>query len=154
MIRRIAVLAASAAAVPMLAGCGASSQAAAPRSASAAPKTATAMAATSGKLTVTTTEYAFAPMAVTAKAGKLTITLDNKGMIPHELVVLKTGAAADSLAVKSGRVSESKSVGEVSETAAGATKSSTLTLKPGSYVFVCNIPGHYADGMRGTLTVR
>jgi uncharacterized cupredoxin-like copper-binding protein len=93
-------------------------------------------------------------MAVAAKAGKLTITLDNKGKMPHELVVLKTSAAAGSLSVKSGRVSESRSVGEVSETAAGATKSTTLKLKAGSYVFVCNIPGHYADGMRGTLTVR
>ena len=34
------------------------------------------------------------PKAITAKAGKLAITLDNKGKIQHELVVLKTSAAA------------------------------------------------------------
>jgi uncharacterized cupredoxin-like copper-binding protein len=151
-LRRVAALVAAAAAVPLLAGCGSSSNASSPKTTSAAPKT--AVAASSGKLTVTTTEYAFSPMAVTAKAGKLKVTLDNKGKIPHELVVLKTGGAAGSLPVTSGRVSEATSVGEVSETKAGATKSSTLNLKPGSYVFVCNIPGHYADGMRGTLTVQ
>jgi uncharacterized cupredoxin-like copper-binding protein len=148
------VVVAAVAAAPLIAGCASSTNAESPKPASATPTTATATAATGAKLTVTTTEYAFSPMAVNAKAGRLTITLDNKGKIPHELVVLKTGAAPGLLAVKGGRVSESKSVGEVSETAAGATKSSTLNLKPGSYVFVCNIPGHYADGMRGTLTVR
>jgi uncharacterized cupredoxin-like copper-binding protein len=145
------VVVAAVAAVPLIAGCASSSNAESPKPASTTPTTATA---TGGKLAVATTEYAFAPTTVTAKAGKLTITLDNKGKIPHELVVLKTGAAAASLPVTSGRVSESKSVGEVSETKAGATKSTTLNLKAGSYVFVCNIPGHYADGMRGTLTVR
>ena len=93
-------------------------------------------------------------MAITAQAGKLKLTLDNKGKIPHEIVVLKSSAAANALKVTGGRVSEKTSVGEVSETAAGATRSATLDLKPGTYVYVCNIPGHYGDGMRGTLTVK
>jgi uncharacterized cupredoxin-like copper-binding protein len=51
-------------------------------------------------------------------------------------------------------VSEDASVGEISETDGGAFKSHTFNLKPGHYVFVCNIPGHYANGMRGELTVQ
>ncbi|MEA2191813.1 MAG: hypothetical protein QOI73_1934 [Solirubrobacteraceae bacterium] len=134
---RLAVLAVPAVIAIAISGCGSS--------ASGAPKQAS--------LTVTTTEFAFHPMTATAKAGKLELKLVNDGKTVHELVLLKTDRAAGSLPVKGGRVSEADSVGEVSETPAGATKSSTLMLKPGRYVFVCNIPGHYADGMRGTLTV-
>jgi uncharacterized cupredoxin-like copper-binding protein len=51
-------------------------------------------------------------------------------------------------------VSEKTSVGEVSETKAGASKTAAIELKPGQYVFVCNIPGHYKGGMFGRLTVQ
>jgi len=110
---------------------------------------------TGGKVTVTSTEYAFAPKVITAKAGKVEITLDNKGAIPHELVVLKTPADPGSLKVGADqRVSEKASVGEVPKIAAGKARSATLDLKPGTYVYVCNIPTHYGDGMRGVLTVK
>ena len=42
----------------------------------------------------------------------------------------------------------------MSETPGGQSKSESIDLKPGKYVFVCNIPGHYKDGMAGQLTVR
>jgi uncharacterized cupredoxin-like copper-binding protein len=29
-----------------------------------------------------------------------------------------------------------------------------VTLKPGSYEFYCQVPGHEAAGMKGTLTVK
>jgi plastocyanin len=104
---------------------------------------------------VTSTEYAFAPKAITAKAGKVEITLDNKGAIPHELVMLKTPADPGSLKVGADqRVSEKASVGEVPKISAGKARSATLDLKPGTYVYVCNIPTHYGDGMRGVLTVK
>jgi len=145
--------------VAVVAGCGSSSSDSSSASTSTPPAGAAAppaaAAAKSGKVTVTSTEYAFAPKAITAPAGKLEITLDNKGAIPHELVVLKTSAAPGSLKVGSDqRVSEKASVGEVPEITAGKTKRATLDLKPGTYVYVCNIPTHYGDGMRGVLTVK
>lgn len=155
--RRLVLLAVPAAIAVLVAGCGSSdksgSSADATTTTPASASTA-AVAATGGKITVDTTEYAFAPKTITAKAGKLKVTLVNKGKIPHELVVLKSAAAADALKVTGGRVSEKTSVGEVSETNAGVAKSAKLDLKPGTYVYVCNIPGHYADGMYGTLTVK
>lgn len=149
MTRRLAALSLPLVAAALIAGCGSGSDASTKPTASGAQTAARAPArsdnsitAESGTATVTTTEFAFAPMVITAPAGPLKLTLDNQGKIPHEIVVLKTNQAADSLKVRAGRVGESSSVGEVSETAAGASKSSTLKLKPGRYVFVCNIPGH------------
>ena len=41
----------------------------------------------------------------------------------------------------------------MSETPAGATRTATLTLKRGTYVIACNVPGHYRMGMHGMLKV-
>jgi uncharacterized cupredoxin-like copper-binding protein len=46
------------------------------------------------------------------------------------------------------------SSGEIPEQEPGKSASHTLMLKPGAYVYICNVPGHYAAGMRGTLTVK
>jgi uncharacterized cupredoxin-like copper-binding protein len=111
--------------------------------------------ASSGKDSVTATDLKFSATRIEAPAGKLALTLRNAGKVEHELVLLKTNADPASLKVSSGgRVSEAASVGEISETAAGASKSTTFDLKPGRYVYVCNIPGHYAGGMHGSLVVK
>jgi uncharacterized cupredoxin-like copper-binding protein len=114
-----------------------------------------ALDASSGKATVTATEFGFSTAAIDAPAGKLQVTLHNAGSVPHEFVLLKTSADAGSLKVAdNGRVSESASVGEVSEIKSGVSSSTTFDLKPGRYVYVCNIPGHYASGMHGVLVVK
>ncbi|MCW2925700.1 MAG: hypothetical protein JWM98_3104 [Thermoleophilia bacterium] len=111
-------------------------------------------AAADTTIKVTADEMSLTPATFTTKAGKVKFTLKNAGSIEHELVVLKTDAAPDSLKPDAkGKVPEGDSVGEVSETKAGATRSTVLDLKAGSYVLVCNISGHYGAGMRGTLKV-
>ena len=47
------------------------------------------------------------------------------------------------------RVDEDKAgdKGEVSELNPGQSGSLTVTLAPGKYVLVCNVPGHYGAGM-------
>ena len=127
----------------------------APATAKPRVTTPAALDASSGRATLTSTEFKFSASAVDAPAGKLKITLDNAGKIEHELVLLKTSATPGALKVAAdGRVSEAASVGEVSETKSGVAKSTTFDLKPGRYVYVCNIPGHYAQGMRGVLVVK
>jgi uncharacterized cupredoxin-like copper-binding protein len=106
------------------------------------------------KVSVTATEYAFTPRILRAKAGMVRIELKNRGKVRHELVIIRTSKSPGALKVTKGRVSEKSSVGEIGETQAGATTTTTFDLKKGTYVFVCNIKGHYADGMRGRLTVR
>ena len=47
-----------------------------------------------------------------------------------------------------------ESPGEIEDVGPGQTKSGTLKLTPGRYVMICNLPGHYKQGMYGTLTVK
>lgn len=138
-------------AVVALAGCGSSN---AKKSASSSSGSGTTSAsATGGGLIETASDFKFSQSNLTAKAGKVKITLKNAGQAPHEFILLKTNAAPDSLKQTNGRVSEKASVGEIGEQQPGASGSHTFDLKPGKYVFVCNVPGHYGDGMRGQLTV-
>lgn len=88
------------------------------------------------------------------KAGPTRITFKNVGTKVHEVVVLKTDTPADALKVGANHeVSEDASVGEDSETDPGKTKSTTINLKPGSYILVCNIERHYQKGMYAPFTV-
>jgi uncharacterized cupredoxin-like copper-binding protein len=108
-----------------------------------------------GKTTVAMSEFKFAPSALQASAGKLKVTARNDGSAPHEFVVIRTNKAPGALPTKSdGSASESGAVGEIPEQKPGKSASHTFTLKPGKYVFICNVPGHYKGGMYGTLTVK
>jgi uncharacterized cupredoxin-like copper-binding protein len=79
----------------------------------------------------------------------------------HEFVVLRTKTAAADIPVGSfegeqGRINEDTAgtnVGETGDLIAGSTKTLTIDLKPGHYVFFCNLPGHYESGMRLDVTV-
>jgi uncharacterized cupredoxin-like copper-binding protein len=88
-----------------------------------------------------------------ATAGKVTFDARNTGATPHELVVIRTDKPAASLG-KGARVPEKGNVGETGDLAPGASKRVTLTLKPGHYALICNLPGHYVQGMHTDLTVR
>jgi hypothetical protein len=44
------------------------------------------------------------------------------------------------------------SPGETPDVEAGATGKTTLSLKPGKFVMICNLPGHYKAGMYGSIT--
>jgi plastocyanin len=121
----------------------ASSDHAAPASTPLAPavSAAPADASSAGRLRVGMGDYFFSPAAATATAGKLSLSAVNRGKLPT---------------LPDGSVNEEalKSPGEIPDVAAGATKSTNLDLQPGRYVMFCNLPGHYAAGMFGTLVVR
>ena len=131
-----------------LAGCGASSH----TTAGTAP--AAKKATGPEDVSVRATEFGFTPSTLHVHPGPVHLTLHNTGKMTHELVVLRTPDSPGALPVNhKGRVSEKASVGEIAETPAGATRSATLKLSPGRYVIVCNVPGHYSDGMHGEITV-
>ncbi len=122
----------------------------------------TATSASQGKaLEITMDDYTFSPSDATAKAGKVTITAPNHGQVEHELVLAKTNSdPADLPTTSDGEVDEAKleakgeDAGEIADVAPQDTKQGTFKLTSGKYVTFCNLPGHYAQGMYGTLTVK
>ncbi len=103
-------------------------------------------------------EFKIALDATTLAAGDDTFNLTNKGTIPHEFVIVKTDVADASVPkAPDGSVDEENAelspVTEQEDIAPGATVKLAANLPAGHYVFFCNLPGHYAGGMHGSITV-
>jgi plastocyanin len=73
----------------------------------------------------------FSEEVTSAEAGEVTIAIDNQGNLPHNVVI--------------------DGVGRV-DADGGQMAIATVTLEPGTYDYVCDIPGHAAT-MSGTLEV-
>ncbi|MGI8665316.1 MAG: sulfocyanin-like copper-binding protein [Jatrophihabitans sp.] len=98
-------------------------------------------------------------------AGQVSLIASNLGWRTHELVVLPLAAGAVAgrkVAGGDGKVAEAGSLGEASGSCAARTGDGigsgqigwvTVTLAPGNYELVCNLPNHYADGMYQKLVV-
>lgn len=106
-------------------------------------------------------EWAVEPGVVTAAEGgaKFIIHAHNHGGIAHELLILKTDLDPGSLPTAKGKVDLAKAgevVGQVmSDTLVpDATADVSLNLEPGAYVFICNIAGHYKQGMYAPFRVQ
>ncbi|XAS75591.1 hypothetical protein V3G39_13145 [Dermatophilaceae bacterium Sec6.4] len=101
----------------------------------------------------------------TVAAGTITLQASDRGWRTHELVVLPLAAGAkigQRIPGANGKVSETGSLGEASTACAagagegipaGSASWVTLKLPAGRYELVCNLPNHYADGMRQELDV-
>ena len=92
-----------------------------------------------------------------AAAGELTFDVSNDAEQTHEFVIFKTDLAEDALPTdEDGNVDEEgdgvELIDEIEDIEAGSTQSLTLTLDAGNYVFICNLPGHYAQGMHTSFT--
>lgn len=89
----------------------------------------------STSVTVVASEFKFSPTSIQVPLGqKVTFTLDNRGVVEHDVTVQ---AAGFTLLARAGQI---------------ATGAFTFD-KPGVFDFVCSIPGHKEAGMKGTLTV-
>lgn len=72
-----------------------------------------------------------------AEAGQVTIDFKNPSAIAHNVVIEQNGKELAGF-----------------EPVAEKEESETADLKPGTYTFLCTVPGHAAAGMEGTLTVK
>src|SRR5262245_323713 len=150
----------------------------APLSAVQAPaaqaKKSTAAAAKGGTRTIeiTGTEVMkFDVTEITAKPGeKLRVVLKSVGSMPkiamaHNFVLLKAGVAAMEVAnaAFNARATDfvpadmkAKILAYTGLAGGGETVEVTFTApaKPGKYEYLCTFPGHFAAGMKGTLTVK
>jgi uncharacterized cupredoxin-like copper-binding protein len=96
----------------------------------------------------------------TAPAGRVTFHAVNqsKGLV-HELLVVRPKPGQTALTVpydeKKAEVVESRiaRLGEIPDLPPGASGTITLNLTPGSYMLLCNQPGHYKAGMYTILLV-
>jgi uncharacterized cupredoxin-like copper-binding protein len=78
------------------------------------------------------------------------VTNESKDLV-HEMIVMYRQDSAKLLPYidTENRVDEEKAgdKGEVSELDPGKSGSLTVVLKPGKYVLICNMPGHFDSGM-------
>jgi plastocyanin len=82
-------------------------------------------------------EIAFDKTSLTSKPGKVTIDFTNPAPIEHDVAIEKDGKVI----AKSELITQSKT-------------SVSAELAPGTYAFLCTVPGHAEAGMEGVLTVR
>lgn len=120
----------------------------------------TGTAAVTGAVTVKMGDFFFDPKDVTVAAGSVTMSTPNVGKVEHELVLFKSDADPASLPVSGGEVDEeafeeqgAEEVGEIDDVQPGQTKEKSFDLTAGKYVMICNLPGHYQQGMYGSATV-
>jgi len=117
-----------------------------------------APAVVSNDISGTVKEWAVAIDAAEAKAGDVKFTMKNEGAVPHEFIIVKTEFAPGKIPLgPNNRFNEDGEgvfvPGEISEWQPGTTGTVTLKLDAGNYQLLCNIAGHYANGMFTQLKV-
>jgi uncharacterized cupredoxin-like copper-binding protein len=136
--------------------------------ATASPVAATASPAAAASPTATPTGVAVEPTIslyewkviapATLKAEKTTFTISNFGTVPHELLIFKSPLAPNKYPTdtngdikEEGAAVDLLSDGDNIDPSGSQVRAVDLT--PGTYLFVCNIPGHFKKGMFSVLTV-
>ena len=84
-----------------------------------------------------TDQLKFSKTELTANAGEIEVQLTCGDTVNHDFSV--TTDDGDKTVV---------------DCKAGQTNTGTIDLDPGTYTFFCDVPGHRAAGMEGTLTVK
>lgn len=111
---------------------------------------------TKGQIRADLREHTITLTSNEVRAGEVTFVIRNRGGQAHDLIVIKTDLAADKLLVdqQTQKASEEGRVDGVELINPGRSGNLRLALAPGHYVLICNVPTHYALGMRTELTVR
>ena len=89
------------------------------------------------QLAASPTDIAFDKTSLSSKPGKVTIDFDNPAALEHNVAIEQNGKQI-----------------AISETLAEGKTSVSAELAPGTYTFLCTVPGHAEAGMEGTLTVK
>jgi plastocyanin len=71
-----------------------------------------------------------------ADAGPITFVVTNEGSMPHDFAITIDGERQKTSMIQP-----------------GASASLTVDLQPGTYEYICTVPGHDILGMKGTFTV-
>lgn len=111
----------------------------------------------SGVIDVGLSDFAIDLSEDTVSRGLVEFKMDNKGPSVHEFVVFETDLApADLPTGPDGDVAESDAfapIDELEDIKVGSGDKLDVELKAGNYVVICNLPGHYRQGMAAGVTV-
>jgi uncharacterized cupredoxin-like copper-binding protein len=174
-MRRLPVAIASLVIAAAAAACGASAATTAPAPSTAqAPSVAPSLVASPAPSVAPSASTAASPSAPiapsislaewkvvvsgTIKAGKTKLTIDNDGVGAHEFLVFKSDRDASAYPLdKAGDIIEDGAgvalLSDGENIDPGGTQTRTVDLAPGKYLFVCNIAGHFRQGMFTAVTV-
>jgi len=89
------------------------------------------------QLAASPTDIAFDTTELTSKPGEVTIDFDNPAALEHDVAIEQDGKEL-----------------AATETITEGKASLSVDLAPGTYTFLCTVPGHAEAGMTGTLTVK
>jgi plastocyanin len=112
-----------------------------------APGAGKPVAEKNGKLAIAASpsgQLAYVTNKATAKPGAVTVEMPNTSGVSHN-IALESG--------EHGATGGGAPIGASKFTAKG-TVSVTVNLKPGTYTYFCEVPGHRPAGMYGTITVK
>jgi uncharacterized cupredoxin-like copper-binding protein len=108
---------------------------------------------------VALSEFKVQTAATAVAAGKVTFQISNAGKVQHELLVFRSNLAPSAYPLKDGNIDEEGTgitkVSDGDNLDPGTTQTRTVDLnQPGTYLFVCNLPGHFKAGMYQVVTVK
>lgn len=112
----------------------------------------------SNKVTGSVEEWKVNVSAQSAKAGEVIFAIANFGTIQHEFLVTRSSYEAGKIPIGSNNRFDEEDEGltvvdEIPEWAVNESKVLKVNLEPGAYELLCNIEGHYANGMHTTFIV-
>lgn len=84
-----------------------------------------------------TGQLAYVTTKAQATSGAVTVKMKNASSTPHNIAIEGGGVTGAGAIVQGGAVSQF-----------------SVTLKPGTYTYFCQVPGHRQAGMQGTITVK
>ena len=90
-------------------------------------------------------------------AGTVAIEVSNRGPDAHELIVVRDDGGlplrSDGITVDEEALAK-RTVETLEPAGAGAARRIRVRLRPGRYILLCNMFGHYMGGMHAPLVVR
>jgi uncharacterized cupredoxin-like copper-binding protein len=104
-------------------------------------------------------EFKVGLAATTFATGRHDVVISNTGTVQHELLVFRSDLAPSAYPVDAAGniVEDGPGIVKVSDgdnVAPGSSQNRTIDLTtPGTYLFVCNLPGHFKAGMFTQVTV-
>ncbi len=133
---------------------------ASPSSTPTTPSSTPTNTATSSTIPVQLSEFKVTLPATMLTPGQETLAITNVGQVPHELLVFHTDIAPAQFPLTAeGMINEDAPtmhlLSDGDNVDPGKSQARTVDLSaPGTYVFVCNLPGHFKAGMLTVVTVK